>query len=153
MSDRMLNAFAKELIDVMPDVIRGMWRQEINECSSSSITPPQMFILVYLHKAGEMRMTDIARYLNVSTAAATGLIDRLVKSAYVARVYDPQDRRIIKVKLTQRGLAVIARVFEHKIGRIKDVFHNISEQDRQDYLRVVKRLKEVLDQEQKAEKT
>ncbi|MCU0651036.1 MAG: MarR family transcriptional regulator, partial [Candidatus Omnitrophica bacterium] len=103
MDSRPLTEYAQSLIEIMPEVIRGLWKREINELTSGTITPPQIFILIYLNKAAQLRMTDVARYLSVTTAAATGLVDRLVKAGYVQRVYDPSDRRIIKVKLTSKG--------------------------------------------------
>jgi DNA-binding MarR family transcriptional regulator len=83
----------------------------------------------------------------VTTAAATGLVDRLVKAGYVQRVYDPSDRRIIKVKLTSKGADLVKKIMVNKVARVKDVFGKLSAGDREDYLRVLTRIKEVLEQE------
>lgn len=148
MDSRPLNEYAQSLIEIMPEVVRGLWRREINELTSGTITPPQIFILIYLNKMNELRMTDIARYLSVTTAAATGLVDRLVKGGYVQRVYDPSDRRIIKVKLTPKGIDVVKKILMNKVLRIKEIFGKLSAGDREDYLRVLTRIKGVLEQEQ-----
>ena len=47
-------------------------------------------------------MTDLARFMTVSAAAMTGIMDRLVRDGYAARGYDTKDRRIIKAKLAGR---------------------------------------------------
>jgi DNA-binding MarR family transcriptional regulator len=148
MDNRPLNEYAQSLIEIMPEVIRGLWKREINELTSGSITPPQIFILIYLNKTGELRMTDVARYLSVTTAAATGLVDRLVKADYVQRVYDPADRRIIKVKLTGKGSDLVKKIIVNKVSRIREVFSKLPAGDREDYLRVLTRIKNILDQEQ-----
>jgi DNA-binding MarR family transcriptional regulator len=148
MDNRSLNEYAQSLIEIMPEVVRGLWKREINELTSGTITPPQIFILIYLNKMKELRMTDVARYLSVTTAAATGLVERLVKSGYVQRVYDPSDRRIIKVKLTPKGIGVVKKIIVNKVSRIKEVFGKLSASDREDYLRVLTRIKDFLEQEQ-----
>jgi DNA-binding MarR family transcriptional regulator len=142
-----LTDYARCLIEIMPEVIRGLWKREINELTSGTITPPQIFILIYLNKMVELRMTDVARYLSVTTAAATGLVDRLVKGGYVSRVYDPADRRIIKVKLTEKGTDLVKKLIMHKVSRVKDVFGKLSSTDRDDYLRVLTRIKDIIAQE------
>jgi MarR family transcriptional regulator, organic hydroperoxide resistance regulator len=147
MDNRPLNEYAQSLIEIMPEVVRGLWKREINELTSGSITPPQIFILIYLNKMGELRMTDVARYLSVTTAAATGLVERLVKGGYVQRVYDPADRRIIKVKLTPKGIDVVKKIIVNKVARIKEVFGKMSARDREDYLRILTRVKDIIEQE------
>jgi len=147
MDNRPLNEYAQSLIEIMPEVVRGLWKREINELTKGSITPPQIFILIYLNKVSELRMTDVARYLSVTTAAATGLVDRLVRAGYVQRVYDPADRRIIKIKLTAKGAGLVKNIIVNKVSRIREVFGKLSAGDREDYLRVLTRIKDILDRE------
>ncbi|MFA5099557.1 MAG: MarR family winged helix-turn-helix transcriptional regulator [Candidatus Omnitrophota bacterium] len=148
MDSRPLTDFAESIVEVIPEVARGFWKWEIKELTSGAITPPQFFIMIYLHKMGQARMTDIARYLFVTTAASTGIVERLVKGGYVERVYDPADRRIIKVKLTGKGLMMVKKTIGHKIDRIKEIFGKLSGTDREAYLRILTNIKDILAQEQ-----
>lgn len=43
--------------------------------------------------------TDLARAVGISTAAATGLVDRLESAGYVRRTPDPHDRRRTRIEL------------------------------------------------------
>lgn len=147
MESTSLTDYSRNLIEVMPEVIRGLWKREINELTNGTLTPPQIFTLIYLNKMTELRMTDVARYLSVTTAAATGIADRLVKADYVSRVYDPADRRIIRVRLTGKGQELVKKLLVHKVARIKEVFSKLSAKDREDYLRVLTRVKDILAQE------
>ncbi|HOU36091.1 MAG TPA: MarR family transcriptional regulator [Candidatus Omnitrophota bacterium] len=150
MESASLTDYARNLIEVMPEVIRGLWKREINELTRGTLTPPQIFTLIYLNKMTELRMTDVACYLSVTTAAATGIVDRLVKADYVSRMYDPADRRIIRVRLTDKGMELVKKLLVHKVARIKEVFSKLSAKDREDYLRVLTRLKDILAQESSA---
>lgn len=48
---------------------------------------------------------ELARRLAVSTAAATGVVDRLVERGHVERHPHPEDRRRVAVSLTDSGYA------------------------------------------------
>lgn len=142
-----LAEFADKLNELMPEMARSIIRRQSDELIKGKITLPQFFILNFLKKEGEQRMTDIARILNVTTAAATGLVDRMVKSGYATRVFDPQDRRIIRVKLSVKGIDVVQRVLSHRRRMIMDTFGKISQQEREDYLRILMRVKDILTEE------
>jgi DNA-binding MarR family transcriptional regulator len=45
-----------------------------------------------------------------STAASTGLVDRLEKLGYVERVHAAEDRRKIMVRITSKGVDLVSRL-------------------------------------------
>ncbi len=49
---------------------------------------------------------QLARRLFVTPAVVTGLLDRLERRGYVRREADPEDRRRLRLALTESGLAV-----------------------------------------------
>jgi DNA-binding MarR family transcriptional regulator len=55
-------------------------------------------------------MTDIARKMGHSTAAATGLVDRLEKLGYMERTHAIDDRRKVLVRITSQGLQLVSRL-------------------------------------------
>ena len=95
-------------------------------------------------------MTDLARHMNVSTPAMTGIIDRLVRDGYAARFFDAHDRRIIKIELTARGAGVVKKINEQKRQMIMKIFGQISQKERDDYLRILGRIREVMVKEKEA---
>lgn len=60
--------------------------------------------LCHLAEAGPARVSDLARSAGISTAAATGLIDRAEKLHLVTRTISPTDRRAIVINLTKHGI-------------------------------------------------
>jgi DNA-binding MarR family transcriptional regulator len=85
--------------------------------------------------------------MKVTTAATTGIVDRLVRCGYVIRVFDPRDRRIVKIKITPKGLALIRKINHERRQMVIKTFGRLSEQDRQDYLRILSQIKNILTQE------
>ena len=51
-------------------------------------------------------MSELAEEMNITLPSATSLVDRLVKSGWVERQPDPNDRRIIRLAVTEAGRKV-----------------------------------------------
>ncbi|KAB2642767.1 MAG: MarR family transcriptional regulator [Verrucomicrobia bacterium] len=68
----------------------------------------QFFLLAYLANAEFLTMSDIAKKMGHSTAAATGQVDRLESLLYVKRVHADDDRRKILVRITRSGDELVA---------------------------------------------
>jgi DNA-binding MarR family transcriptional regulator len=69
----------------------------------------QTLLLAHIGKIGELTMTDISRWCGYSTAAATGTVDRLEKLGYVERIHAADDRRKVRVRLTESGTEFVQR--------------------------------------------
>lgn len=55
------------------------------------------------------RPVELTRYLGVSTASTTALLDRLERSGHIERVANPADRRSILVRATPRAEEEVRR--------------------------------------------
>jgi DNA-binding MarR family transcriptional regulator len=152
MVDGALSHFADRLNELLPEVMRGFLRREANALSKCNITLPQFLVMNYLHNEGEATMTAVAHFLNVTTAAATGVVERMVKGDYVKRIYDSADRRIIRIDLTPRGTAQVKKFNLQKRQFIIDIFGKMTEEDRSQYLRIITRIRQILQEEHLPEK-
>lgn len=142
-----LYEFANQLNKIMPVIIKEFARRHANELYKGKITLPQFFILNYVYENGESKMTDLARFVKVTSAAMTGVIDRLVKYDYVLRVAEPRDRRIIKIKLTAKGGGLIKKINQQRRSMVINIFGKISAAERDEYLRILSRIRDILTKE------
>ena len=71
------------------------------------ITATQAKVLFHLYRCNINRPCDVGKALNVDNSAVTRMLDRLEKKSLIQRVPDPEDRRAIKIELTDKGLDVI----------------------------------------------
>jgi len=144
MSQLSLSEFADKINEIFPVIIKHFLKKQTNELCKGKITLPQFVILDVLCRQGEAKMTDLAHFIGVSTAAMTGIVDRLVKSSYVVRAHEPDDRRIIKITPTAKGSLLVRNITQQKRQMIIDMFGKLSRQERQDYLRIIMRLRDAL---------
>lgn len=80
------------------------------ELNKGNVSFPQFFLLTYLSSEEYLTMSDIAKKMGHSTAAATGLVDRLEKLGYVDRVHAAEDRRKIMVRITSKGTQLVSKM-------------------------------------------
>lgn len=137
-----ISEFADRINEIMPLIMRNFLRQQSAEFYKMKLTIPQFAILDYLGRQDDRKMTDIANIMNVTTAAATGTVDKLVKYGYVKRSADPNDRRIIRIKVTPKGGHVLNKLIDERRQMIMNIFGKISEEDRKEYLRILTCIKE-----------
>lgn len=90
------------------------------ELNRDNISFAQFFLLNYLSTSKELTMTDIARKMGHSTAAATGLVDRLEKLGYMERTHAVDDRRKVLVRVTPQGLELVSRLRDELQNRVAE---------------------------------
>ena len=74
------------------------------------VSYPQFFLLAYLAEEDCLSMSTIARMMGHSTAAATGMVDKLQTLGHLKRYTAAADRRKIMVRITERGRELVAQM-------------------------------------------
>jgi len=87
--------------------MQGSMRHFLCYARESGLSMSQLGALLHLHHAGSSGITDIGDHLGVTSAAASQMLDRLVRQGLILRLEDPSDRRVKQVVLTDKGLQVI----------------------------------------------
>ena len=141
MAGKTLSEFCERVNEIMPVISREFLKHQTSEFFKAKLTMPQFIVLDVLHRQGESKMTDLANFMHVTTAAVTGVVDKLVKSGYVKRSSDPKDRRIIKIGLTAKGDSIIEKVLDHRKKIVMKIFGMISEDERLEYLKILEHIK------------
>ncbi len=144
MSQLSLPEFADRMNRVLPLVIKEFARRQVDELYKGNITLPQFLVLEFLYRKGESKMTTLAYFMGVSTAAMTGIIDRLVRDSYCIRAREPDDRRIIKIKLTAKASKLVRKISRQRRKMIINIFGKITGQERENYLKTLMRISEIL---------
>lgn len=95
-------------------------RMRITTAKESGLTGIQFFILRYIADKQKLTITDLACTLGVTLSAITGLVNRLVNMGLAERQQDKDDRRVVWVRVTAKGLDLIRRANK---SRAKDLHH------------------------------
>ena len=94
-------------IMVLSHRIYSRWRKAAVEYD---LTPPQTNILKALQKKDNVPMSHFPRVLPCTKSNITGVISSMEKKGLVVRRHDTEDRRVVRVKLTEKGSAIAAEL-------------------------------------------
>lgn len=70
------------------------------------VTPGQYGVLSCLWNGDVSNPKDIAHILGLETSTMSGVLDRMQKKGLIERDVDPDDRRCVHVRLSERGKAL-----------------------------------------------
>lgn len=82
---------------------------------NSGLSMPQVSALYRLYYQGRCGVTDIADHLDVSSAAASQMIERLVQQGLLERSEDPNDRRAKQIALSPAGRELMEESIEARV--------------------------------------
>jgi DNA-binding MarR family transcriptional regulator len=68
-----------------------------------NITPPQFNVLLHLIEEGELTIGELSSRMYLACSTVTDLIDRMEKAELVVRVKDQKDRRVVRVRVLEKG--------------------------------------------------
>jgi DNA-binding MarR family transcriptional regulator len=112
------------------------------DLNKDNISFAQFFLLSYLAMSKKLMMTDIARKMGHSTAAATGLVDRLEKLGYMERTHAIDDRRKVLVRITAKGVDLVSRLRDELQSRIAEAMEETQTTDANSFITAYRKLDE-----------
>lgn len=139
-----IKQFADEMSIIMPRLFRQFVKRQARVLMTEKISFPQIAILITLKEKGQCMMSEIARSLAVTTSAATGTVDRMVRAGFLSRRRDPNDRRVVNIQITQKGKKAINAIFKHRQEMMVKIFRNFTPRARENYLNTVKKIHTIL---------
>ena len=60
-----------------------------------------------LHRDGSLTMGELSRATSIPQSSSTRMVDWMVENGYVERFQDADDRRIVRIRLTDEGLELL----------------------------------------------
>jgi DNA-binding MarR family transcriptional regulator len=85
-------------------------------------------------------MSEIAQKMGHSTAAATGLIDRLENLGHVKRAHAKDDRRKVLVQSTTSGANLVAEVREDMISNLLKMMEVLDPVEQKAWLQIYEKI-------------
>jgi DNA-binding MarR family transcriptional regulator len=95
----------------------NLYEDFIRSLAPWNITPPRFSALVVIGNNPDLKLTELARVLNVARSGAVTVVDALSELGYVARHESATDKRAFRLLLTAKGkkalTAITNAVLEH----------------------------------------
>ena len=138
--DERKRADAQRLADIFTALQRCFILKLSKELARGNVSFPQYCLLGFLAQQKHLTMTEIAQRIVHTTAAATGLVDRLEKLGHVQRVHAMDDRRKIFVEITATGSALVTEVRDDMVENILKIMTDLDSSEQKSWLRIYEKV-------------
>jgi DNA-binding MarR family transcriptional regulator len=101
---------------------------------------PQYTALAVLDEKGEVTMGVLAEGLGITMGAVTNIVDRLIDAGLATRDRGTEDRRIVKVRLTDKGRDILAKAIDIGAGYFTRYLGRISPEERKPFIATYRKL-------------
>ena len=106
------------------------WRSWNHLAKSSGLSMPQFSILMQVHHRGNCAIGDISEHFDITSAAASQLVEKLVQGGLIQREEDPQDRRAKVLNLTDKGRKFIQHGIEERRRWVDELAAKLTAEER-----------------------
>lgn len=135
-SETEIRADCEKLADIFTILQRCFLLDLSKELSRGNVSFPQYFLLGFLGQQKFLTMSEIAGKMGHTTAAATGLVDRLENLGYAKRSHASDDRRKIKVQITPSGAALVAKVRDDMVNNLTELMHELTPDEQRAWVQI-----------------
>jgi len=134
----------EEILNLKASIQEHNLRQKIEQ-----ITDRDVFFtigFVFSRRSKPITMGDLSRILGFPFSTATRTVDWLVDKGYVQRLADPEDRRVVRVELTEAGKELYHTMNNLLLESAEQFLRNFSLEERKEFGRLLSKLVDNLEQ-------
>lgn len=128
------NKQVKRLRETMRMLVRRLGVLERSEASCCGITFAQCHVLVELGNAEKLSVNDLADSLRLDKSTVSRSVDNLVSTGLVLREPDPDDRRYVTLRLSEKGTRVFADLERRMESYFAEIVDMLPEEQREQVL-------------------
>lgn len=108
--------------------------------TETPITLSQGFVLRFVCKNNSTNAKKIADSLNITSSAATQLVNGLVENGYLIRKENSSDRRISHLSLSKKALNLFKEFNNQSIKKMIEVFSILTDEELIQYTNITKKI-------------
>lgn len=130
----------ERLADIVMSLQRCFVLRLSEQLGRGQVSFPQYFLLGHLADGAPVTMSEVAERMDHSTAAATGLVDRLENLGYVERTHATNDRRKVLVRITPKGTELVERMRQDIVNNLSQIMDMLEPEERCSWLNIYEKI-------------
>lgn len=97
---------------------------------SIGVSITQMTVLMHLYYQGDAPLVHFCEMMEITPAAASQMVERMVQQGLVSRKEIPEDRRVRMVEITEKGRGLIEESITARQDWVDRLTASLAEEDR-----------------------
>lgn len=100
-------------------------RDQSRYVKSLGFSMPQFFLLMQVYYKKQCGISDLSEHMEITTAAASQTVEKLVQSGLLDRAEDPSDRRAKQITLSVKGRELIEKSINERFRWVDELTANL----------------------------
>ena len=139
----------ESLVQEMADMMIRFKKMNKMPVKSDGLRQSEVMLLNTIVRFSEadsigIKPSVLSSRMDITPAAVTHMINSLETGGYIKRVADPQDRRVVLIKITEAGCEKLAKRREEFLKRLDGLVDFLGEEDSKELIRLVSKTHEYL---------
>jgi DNA-binding MarR family transcriptional regulator len=110
------------------------------------LRPPQALFLIEILERGPVTMGEMAADTKVHPTVVTRFMDRMTRKGFVARTRGKDDRRIVRIELTDKGRKTADKMLRNYLSRVEQALAGASRREKDAFLTLLTLIDDSLSQ-------
>lgn len=106
----------------------------------ANLTGPQLTVVKILETIGDLSLSELSDKIRSQNSTVTGIIDRMEREGLVQRVRSHEDRRVIRIHLTEKGAKLARDIPVEPMEILRGALGGLTSQETRDFLRVMTKI-------------
>jgi DNA-binding MarR family transcriptional regulator len=106
----------------------------------SNLTGPQLTILKILETIGDLSLSEVSDRIRAQNSTVTGIIDRMEREGLVQRVRSVEDRRVIRIHLTEKGEKLARSIPVEPMEVLRGALAGLAPAETKEFLRIMTKI-------------
>jgi DNA-binding MarR family transcriptional regulator len=117
-------------------------RDQTRYVKSLGFSMPQFFMLMQVYYKKQCGISDLSERLEITAAAASQAVEKLVQGGFLDRAEDPSDRRAKQVTLSAKGSELIEKSIAERFRWVDKMVETLNADERGKVVETLKILTE-----------
>lgn len=131
---------SEDLYEALNQLVRVYQFRDRDRICCYDVSVTQCYAVETLVKRGALRLQVLAEEMFLDKSTASRVIDTLERKGYVSRVEDNEDRRAVRIQVTEAGRELYAKIRADLIAEERAMIENLSAEARQGALSLLRQI-------------
>jgi DNA-binding MarR family transcriptional regulator len=104
------------------------------------LTGPQLTVLKMLEGVGDLSLSELSERIRAQNSTVTGIIDRMELGGFVVRARSTEDRRVVKIKLTDKGSKIARAIAIEPMEIFRGALESLSLAETKELLKILTKI-------------
>ncbi len=106
----------------------------------ADLTGPQLTVLKMLEGVGDLSLSDLSDRIRAQNSTVTGIIDRMEREGLVVRTRSTEDRRVVRIRLTEKGARIAREIAVEPMEIFRSALESLSPVEMRDLLKILTKI-------------